>query len=240
VTQAGGMPAPTTASTPNGVTPKWRSLVCALRWSQTVIPPCGSRDSPNAVAVNKRYDFTRMEREFITTDISLRGLCRKHGISAHSLVTVQAKKGKWAEKREQYQAKESDASMSRHAARQADRVTEVRDKALDAIEVALDKFSSDMAATEKRRIDGEWVDVPVMRLKPGMSPSCSTASRCCSTGPPSSASTRVSPSAPSSPSMPCASSSRPPRGWKDHPRWRCHPCREDGWTTDGVALTHRS
>ena len=166
MTQAGGMPAPTTASTPNGVTPKWRSLVCALRWSQTVIPPCGSRDSPSAVAVNKRYDFTRMEREFITTDISLRGLCRKHGISAHSLVTVQAKKGKWAEKREQYQAKESDAFMSRHAARQADRLAEIEDKFLDVIEEALDKFASDMHATERKRIDGEWVEVPVMRLKP--------------------------------------------------------------------------
>ena len=116
--------------------------------------------------MNKRHDFARLEREFITTDISLRGLCRKHGISAHSLVTVQARKGKWAAKREQYQAKESDAFMSRHAARMADRQAEIEDKILDAIDEALDKFREAMRATETKRIDGEWVEVPVMRLKP--------------------------------------------------------------------------
>ena len=126
----------------------------------------GSRDSRKAVAVNKRHPYRDMEREYITSQISLRALCRKHNITAHSLVTVQAKKRKWAEKREQYQAKESDAFMSRYAARQADRVAEVRDKALDVIEEALDKFASDMHATEMKRIDGEWVEVPVMRLKP--------------------------------------------------------------------------
>ena len=116
--------------------------------------------------MNRRHDFAKLEREFITGQISLRELCRRHNISAHSLVTVQAKKRKWAEKRQQYQAKESEAFMSRHAARQADRVAEVRDKALDAIDKALDKFNSDMRATEMKRIDGEWVAVPVMRLKP--------------------------------------------------------------------------
>ena len=58
-----------------------------------------------------------MEREYVTSQISLRQLCRHHSIAAHSLVTVQAKKHKWEEKREQYQAEESDAFMSRHAAR---------------------------------------------------------------------------------------------------------------------------
>lgn len=107
-----------------------------------------------------------MEREVITSDISLRAICRKHGITAHSLVVVQAKKGKWAEKREQYRAKADEAYMSRYAARQADRLAEIHDKILDAIDEALDKFREDMRATEKKRIDGEWVEVPVLRLKP--------------------------------------------------------------------------
>ena len=116
--------------------------------------------------MNKRHDFARLEREYVTSQVSLRELCRRHNITAHSLVTVQAKKGKWAEKREQYQARESDAFMSRHAARMADRLAEIQDKAIDVIDEALDKFASDMDATEKKRIDGEWVEVPVMRLKP--------------------------------------------------------------------------
>ena len=116
--------------------------------------------------MNTSHDYRALEREYVTTQISLRELCRKHNISAHSLVTVQARKHKWAEKREQYQAKESDAFMSRYAARQADRLAEIHDKAIDVIDEALDGFREAMRATEKRRIDGEWVEVPVMRLKP--------------------------------------------------------------------------
>ena len=116
--------------------------------------------------MNKRHQYRDMEREYVTTDISLRELCRRHGITAHSLVTVQAKKHKWEEKREQYQAKESEVFMSRHAARMADRLAEIHDKAIDVIDEALDKFREDMHATEMKRIDGEWVEVPVMRLKP--------------------------------------------------------------------------
>ena len=116
--------------------------------------------------MNKSHDYRALEHEFVTSDISIRELCRRHGISAHSLVTVQAKKRKWAEKREQYRAKTSDADIERHAARHADRLAEIEDKAIDVIDQALDRFRSDMRATEKKRIDGEWVEVPVMRLMP--------------------------------------------------------------------------
>jgi hypothetical protein len=117
--------------------------------------------------VNKRHDFARLEREFITTDISLRGLCRKHGISAHSLVTVQAKKGRWAEKRERYRARESDAFIEKHAARHADREAQVRDKVLDAIDQAIDKFREDLAATRSvRQPDGSITEEPAWYMTP--------------------------------------------------------------------------
>ena len=116
--------------------------------------------------MNKSHDYRLMEREYVSGDMSLREHCRKHDISAHSLVSVQARKGRWEEKREQYRATESEAFMSRHAARMADRQAEIRDKALDAIDEALEKFREDMRATERKRIDGEWVEVPVMRLMP--------------------------------------------------------------------------
>ena len=88
-----------------------------------------------------------MEREYVTSQISLRELCRKHGISAHSVVVDQARKGKWAEKREQYQARASESFISRHADRMADREAQVRDKALDAIDEAITKFRADLRAT---------------------------------------------------------------------------------------------
>ena len=107
-----------------------------------------------------------MEREFITSDISIRGLCRKHDISAHSLVTVQARKRQWAEKRAAHQARSSEAFIEKHADRMADRQAAISDKALDAIDEAITKFRSDLRATEKKLVDGEWVEEPVMRLTP--------------------------------------------------------------------------
>jgi len=64
-------------------------------------------------AVNKVHPYRELEREYITTDISIRELCRRHGISSHSLVVVQAQKGRWQEKRAQYRAQESDALGTR-------------------------------------------------------------------------------------------------------------------------------
>ena len=61
--------------------------------------------------MNKSHDYRALEREFINSRISLRELCRRHGITAHSLVTVQAKKRKWQEKREAYQRKADDLSL---------------------------------------------------------------------------------------------------------------------------------
>jgi transposase-like protein len=116
--------------------------------------------------MNKVHPYRVMEREYITSQISIRELCRRHNISAHGPVTVQAWKGKWQEKREAYQAKASDTFLERYAARQADREAEVRDKALDAIDEGIARFRSDLKATEKKLVDGEWLDVPIMRLTP--------------------------------------------------------------------------
>jgi hypothetical protein len=109
-------------------------------------PATREPDSRKAVAVNRIHDYRALEREYITSQISLRELCRKHGISAHSSVVVQSQKHKWQEKREQYQAKESESFMSRYAARMPDRQAEIRDVALDAIEEAIEKFRADMRA----------------------------------------------------------------------------------------------
>jgi hypothetical protein len=116
--------------------------------------------------LNKLHPYRDMEREYITTDISLRELCRRHNISAHSLVVVQSQRGKWQAKREQYRAKASDAFIEKYAARQADRQAEIHDQALDAIDEAISRFRSDLKATEQKLVDGEWIEVPVMRLTP--------------------------------------------------------------------------
>ena len=57
--------------------------------------------------------------------------------------------------------------MSRHAARMADRLAEIHDNALEAIDEAIAKFREDMRATKLvRQPDGSITEEPVMRLMP--------------------------------------------------------------------------
>ena len=53
--------------------------------------------------------------------MSLRELCRRHGVTAHSAVMVQARQGGWAEKRRAYRARASSTFIQHHADRAAAR-----------------------------------------------------------------------------------------------------------------------
>jgi hypothetical protein len=121
---------------------------------------------PKATTINRVRDYAKFEREYITSTISLRELCRRHGITAHSAVMVQARQGNWAEKRRAYRDRASSTYIQHHADRAAARDAEVRDHALEAIDEAITKFRADLQATERKLIDGEWVEVPVMRMTP--------------------------------------------------------------------------
>lgn len=98
--------------------------------------------------------------------MSLRGLCRAHGVTAHSAVMVQARREGWAEKRRAYRDRASSKYIELRADRAAAREAEVRDHAIEAIDEAITRFRADLQATEKKLIDGEWVEVPVLRITP--------------------------------------------------------------------------
>jgi hypothetical protein len=143
-----------------------------LRSPQTVTPilvaarSSGGREQPKAATINRVRAYQALEREFITGTMSLRELCRRHGVTAHSAVMVQARQGNWAEKRRTYRARASATYIQQHADRAAAREAEVRDHALDAIDEAITKFQADLWATEKKLVGGAWVEVPVMRITP--------------------------------------------------------------------------
>ncbi len=98
--------------------------------------------------------------------MSLRELCRRHGGTAHSAVMVQARRGDWTEKRAAYQARASSKFIEVRADRAGRREAEVRDHAIEAIDEAITRFRADLRATEKKLIDGQWVEVPVLRIGP--------------------------------------------------------------------------
>jgi hypothetical protein len=142
-----------------------------LRFEQTVTlalvaARVGGRDSLKAATTNRVRDYRALEREFITGDMSLRGLCRAHGVTAHSAVMVQARREGWAEKRRAYRDRASSKYIELRADRAALREAEVRDNAIEAIDEAITKFRADLHATERKLIDGEWVEVPAVRLTP--------------------------------------------------------------------------
>ena len=117
---------------------------------------------------NRKHDYDKLEREYVSGDMSLRQLAKDHGMS-HSLVMTRSQKYKWADKRERFRQQASESAVTFMADRKAYRVTrefEVRDNAIDMIDEAISKLRDDMAATEMKFVNDELVEVPVYRLRP--------------------------------------------------------------------------
>ena len=57
--------------------------------------------------MNRVRDYQSLEREFVCGRMSLRQMCRDHGITAHSAIMVQARREGWKEKREAYRSRAS-------------------------------------------------------------------------------------------------------------------------------------
>jgi hypothetical protein len=101
--------------------------------------------------------------------MSLRELARMNDVTNHSLVMYQANKNEWARKRQDFRARADDMTLDRMAdveARRRAREMQVRDNAIEAIDEAITKLRLDMKRTVKRERDGEWVDEPVLTLRP--------------------------------------------------------------------------
>jgi len=119
--------------------------------------------------MNAKNDYVLLEREYITGDMSLRELSRRHGITNHSLITVQARKREWARKRGEYQVGSSNKAIiymaDQEGARRA-REARVRDNAIDAIDEAITKMRSDMTKTRMVMRNGEYVEEPMVVIRP--------------------------------------------------------------------------
>jgi hypothetical protein len=117
--------------------------------------------------MNRVRDYQALEREYIGGTMSLRELCRTHGVTAHSAVMVQARQGGWAEKRGRYRARASTKYIEHRADHAALREAEVRDSAIEAIDEAITKFRSDLRATKRVVLaDGSIADEPLMLITP--------------------------------------------------------------------------
>lgn len=125
--------------------------------------------------MNQTRDYRALEREYVEGTMSLRALCRDHGITNSSTVNVQSKRLKWREKRADYQEEVSKRMIVGSAARTVDREIremQVRDDIVETIHEAVLKMRDDMKATtwRKRTVNAEgvheWVEEPVVRYGP--------------------------------------------------------------------------
>ena len=119
--------------------------------------------------MNRKTDYDLLEREYRTGNMSLRELARTHGMANHSPVMTYSKKHEWARKRAEYRAAVVDKAVVYTADQEGQRLAQearVRDNAIEAIDEAITKMRDDMQRTETRLVNGSWVEVPVMTIRP--------------------------------------------------------------------------
>jgi transposase-like protein len=118
---------------------------------------------------NNRYDYDAMERVYVSSDVSLREIARQFDVHNHSLISIQSKKREWARKRQEFQSRateHAESLMASSEGRKLAREAEVRDHAIDAIDEAIMKMREDMKGTRKVFRANEWIEEPLVVIKP--------------------------------------------------------------------------
>lgn len=163
---------PVVPGTGGGAGPKPATVFCFIDFGPETLFDCFGRFHTGEDTINRKHDYEALEREYVTSDISLRALAKKAGIANHSMLIEQSTKNGWVQKRADYRAKANQKAVTLLANDEAKRIareSEVRDHAIDAIDEAIQRLRADLADTVKTvSPDGEVIDtgVPVLRVKP--------------------------------------------------------------------------
>lgn len=119
--------------------------------------------------MNAKFPYDVMERDYVSSDKSLREIAREYGVNNHSLISIQSKKREWTRKRLEFRSKAAEKAVTLMATaegRRRAREAEVRDNAVEAIDEAITKMRGDMKATRKVLRGDEWVEEPLMVVRP--------------------------------------------------------------------------
>lgn len=90
-----------------------------------------------------RYDYVALKQEYITTDVSVRELCRKNGIRTWSTVNERKKAEGWDELRQQYRDQLTVREVGALVDARIQTIAEIHDELLYAIRVAVRRFTND-------------------------------------------------------------------------------------------------
>lgn len=94
------------------------------------------------------HDYDKLEREYIASDISIRGLCRKHGIKGYSSVAQYAREHDWNARRAKVHGRKAEKVTERVAERladsEADEILSFQDEILTVSRAALYKLAQQL------------------------------------------------------------------------------------------------
>ena len=119
--------------------------------------------------MNKKWDWSAIEVQYVKGDMSLRELARDNAINNHSSVMRHSKTGEWPRKRAEFRANATASAvgvLSRKSGEaMADEVL-VRDNAVHAIDEMVTRLRGDLHKTKRVMRDGEWVEEPLIIVRP--------------------------------------------------------------------------
>ncbi len=92
-----------------------------------------------------KLDLAALEREFITSDISLRKMALREGVS-NSTLSSPAKRLGWAAKRDDFKNRELDEYIQRNAEKNAKRLARLEDLTVDVLEGQLIRFAEQLTS----------------------------------------------------------------------------------------------
>lgn len=97
-------------------------------------------------------DYDALEREYVRGKMSIRALCKAHGIKGYSSVAEKARRDDWYGKRDALAGKVSEKTVEkvaeRIAAEEVDMLMTVREEMLTVVRAAIYKFAKDLESPE--------------------------------------------------------------------------------------------
>lgn len=91
------------------------------------------------------HDYELLERQYITTDVSIRALCEANGIANWSTVSQQAKKREWNRKRVLYREKQFEHDINALAHKRALALAELQDDLITVIRATIMRMGANLA-----------------------------------------------------------------------------------------------
>jgi hypothetical protein len=106
--------------------------------------------------VSRKLDYGSLEREYITTEISLRAMAKREGAS-NSTVSDYARAHGWEEKRKRYTEEVEQRFLSVAAESRARQLSTILDRSVTMLEMIVTRMAIQLAGDEKKGIQPQEV-----------------------------------------------------------------------------------